>query len=107
MRVDVPPGFSGAAGGRSAPTVTGSGVWVRWGLVSRVLVGGEGGEGGGRRKRERGGLRTDASCRRRVCHRLRDTEWERRGDKRRSRKTRVDSSFIYLLSDTEISECFR
>lgn len=38
----------GAAGGRSAPTVTGSGLWVgrgvRWVLVSGVLVGGEGGE---------------------------------------------------------------
>lgn len=44
------------------------------GLVSGVLVGGEGGEGGGRRERQRAGLRTDASCRRRICRRLRDTE---------------------------------
>lgn len=68
---------SGAAGGRSEPTVTGSALWVRGGgggLVSGVLVGGEGGEGGGRRQRQRAGLRTDASCRRRVCRRLRDTD---------------------------------
>lgn len=42
--------------------------------MSGVLVGGEGGEGGGRREGERAGLRTDTTCRRRVCHRLRDTE---------------------------------
>lgn len=68
----------------SAPTVTGSWLRVKRGLrcilVSRVLVGGEGGEGGGRRERQRTGLRTDASSRGRVCRRLRDTEG-RRGDR--------------------------
>lgn len=44
------------------------------GLVSRMLVGGEGGEGGRRRQRQRAGLRTDAPCRRRVSGRLRDTD---------------------------------
>lgn len=74
----VPSGFSEAAGGRPVPTVTGSGVWARWGLVSGVLVGGEGGEGGGRGTRQSGGLRTDGSRRRRVCHRLRDAGEEER-----------------------------
>lgn len=44
--------------------------------MSRVLVGAEGGEGGGRRQGQRAGLRTDASCWWRVCRRLRDTEGE-------------------------------
>lgn len=62
MKVEVPP-----ADGRSAPTVTGSGLEVRWSLVSGVLVGGEGGEGGWGRERQRVGLRNGPSHRRRVC----------------------------------------
>lgn len=47
--------------------------------MSRVLVGGERGEGGGRGERQRAGLRTDAPRRRRVRRRWGDTEG---GDKR-------------------------
>lgn len=39
--------------------------------MSWVVMGGEGGEGGGRRERQRAGLRTD--CSGGVDHRLRDT----------------------------------
>lgn len=70
MKVEVPP----AADGRSAPTVTGSGLEVRWSLVSRVLVGGEGGEGGWGRERQGVGLRNGPSHRRRVCRWLWDAE---------------------------------
>lgn len=70
--LDVP--FKLLVVGRSAPTVSGSGIWVRRVLVSGVLVGGEGGEGRGRRQRHRAGLRAEASCRRGVHRRPRDTE---------------------------------
>lgn len=70
--LDVP--FKLLVVGRSAPTVSGSGLWVRRVLVSGVLVGGEGGEGRGRRQRQRAGLRAEASCRRGVRRRPRDTD---------------------------------
>lgn len=42
--------------------------------MSGVLVRGEGGEGWRRRERQRAGLRTGTSCRRRVGRRLGDTD---------------------------------
>lgn len=68
MKVEVPP----AADGRSVPTVTGR--EVSWSLVSRVLVGGEGSEGGWGRERQGVGLRNGPSHRRRVCRWLWDAE---------------------------------
>lgn len=53
--------------------------WLLFVLVSWMLVGGEGGEGGGRRERQRAGLRADASGWGRVGRRLRDTEEENEG----------------------------
>lgn len=42
--------------------------------MTGVLVGGKGGEGRGRRERQRAGLRADAYCRRRVGRRWGDTD---------------------------------
>lgn len=69
---------------------------VRWVLVSGVLVGGEGGEGGGRRERQRAGLRTDTSSRGRVCRRLRDTEGEEGRNKRERQEEEALFRIFYL-----------
>lgn len=65
--------------------------------MPRVLLGGEGVEGGGRRERQRAGLRSGASCRGGVCCRLRDAEGE---------ETRGGVTF-HFHSDADMTDVFK